>query len=127
VNPEDGSPCSSFALTGGFDQTEFFGPAPFFELDGESLLQGPDRVLIARHVQHAWRVGRQNYSSWEMEGPLVATAGSRTIGIFTHLRVANGFVYGDTQLVAEFMETTAQWSSKLDCESWPVIELRPVV
>jgi hypothetical protein len=121
-------------MTGGFDPGEFFGPAPFFELDRETLRQGPDRLVIARHIQHAWRVGRQNYSSWEVEGPLIATftdtpnpsAGSRTIGPFSHLRVANGFAYGDTCLVAEFTEAVSKWCSRLDSECWPVIELRGV-
>jgi hypothetical protein len=121
-------------MSGGFEQNEFFGPAPFFELDGEELRQGPDRLVIAHHVQHGWRVGGQNYSSWEVEGPLIAIfthtpgsgAGSRTLGPFSHLRVANGFAYGDTRLFAEFTEAPSKWCSKPDSECWPVIELRGV-
>jgi hypothetical protein len=121
-------------MSGGFERNELFGPAPFFEINREELLQGPDRQLIARHVQHAWCVGRQNYSSWEVEGPLIALfsdtlnpgAGSRTMGPFSHLRVANGFAYGDTVLFAEFTESLSKWCSKPDAECWPVIELRAV-
>jgi hypothetical protein len=119
-------------MAGGFGQSEFFGPAPFFELDREALRQGPERTVIARHVRHAWQVGQQHYSSWEVEGPLIAiftdtldqSVGSLTMGPFSHLRVANGFAYGDTRLVAEFTETISKWCSKLDDECWPVIELR---
>ncbi len=119
-------------MVGGFGRIESFGPAPFFELDREALRQGPDRRVIARHVQHAWRVGEENYSSWEVEGPLIAIftdslnarAQLRTMGPFSHLRVANGFAYGDTRLLTEFAEAAAKWCSKEDSECWPVIELR---
>jgi hypothetical protein len=119
-------------MTGGFGQDQFFGPAPFFEIDREALRQGPDREVIARHIQHAWRVGHLNYSSWEVEGPLITIfadtlepkAESRTMGPFSHLRVANGFAYGDTLLIAEFSETVSKWCSKAGSDYWPIIELR---
>jgi hypothetical protein len=119
-------------MAGGFNQTASFGPAPFFELDRDALRQGPERVVIARHVRHAWVSGRSQFSSLEVQGPVLAIftdtlkpqGVGRTLGPFMQLRVAGDFAYGDSQPLAEFAETIAQWCARPDPTCWPLIELR---
>ncbi len=121
-------------MAGGFSHAASFGPAPFFELDREALRQGPERVLIARHVRHAWVTGRDHFSSFEVKGPVLMIftdtlkpqAAGRTLGPFMQLRVAGDFAYGDSQPVAEFAETIAQWCGGPDPNCWPLVELRSV-
>jgi hypothetical protein len=119
-------------MAGGFGISTSFGPAPFFELDRESLRQGPHRKVIARHVRNAWVVSGRHFSSFEVNGPVLAIfsdtakppGGCRVLGPFSHLRLANGFAFADARPVAEFEETIAQWCARQEPDCWPVIELR---
>jgi hypothetical protein len=125
----------SIEMAGGFCTRATFGPAPCFELDRQTLRQGPERIVIACHVSRAWKAGRTFFSSFEIHGPLLITfidqsnwhLRRETRGPFEDVRVAGDCAYGDGRLIAEFSAADALWCARPDSRCWPAVRIQSVV
>jgi hypothetical protein len=121
----------SIEMAGGFAMRATFGPATCFELDRQTLRQGPERIVIACHVGRAWEAGGTFFSSFEIQGPVLITfidRSSRHVcrdarSPFGHVRVAGDFAYGDGRLIAKFSAADAQWCARPESRRWPAVKI----
>lgn len=79
--------------------------APYFRLCSDGTLRGSDNSIVARREGNGWRLGQRLFCDWECTGPVklrvraARVADSALLGPFTALRVVDGRLYSQEQLL----------------------------
>jgi hypothetical protein len=103
------------------------GPAPWFRVERNELRQGPTESLVGELQNHQWNVRGRNFTVVEVNpGATLQFAGpagpvSPAYGPYHSVRLADGSVYGDGQLIARFDDETYLWRCADTQQAWPAV------
>jgi hypothetical protein len=108
----------------------FVGPAGWFRLTRESVLQGPDGDVVARWRGEQWVVRNMVCNRFDCRQPLSIHLEDGTgrlgeeLGQFDECVAVGGAVYGDGALVANWVAEQSLWVSAESEEVWPALVIR---
>ena len=104
------------------------GPAPWFQVAGNFIRQGPHGAIIGTFRKHVWEVASETFPIYECDEPHRIKfednqgAIGPVLGPFTHLRVDDGTMTADEErVVAKFMDPTQLWLCYEADTYWPVM------
>ena len=103
------------------------GPAPWFRVERNELRQGPTESLVGELQNHQWNVHGRHFAVVEATpGSTLQFAGptgpaSPPYGPYSDVRMADGAVYGDGQVIARFDDETYLWRCALTQKAWPAV------
>lgn len=103
------------------------GPAPWFQISGNFIRQGPDATIVATYRRHQWEVQSQHFTRFDCRDRAVihfedmGSGASEDFGPFTHFHAADGTIYADDELFAKFMEESQLWHCYPTETFWPVL------
>jgi len=105
------------------------GPFPEIRADGR-FMRAPDGRVIARHENHCWYIGANEYFRIDCDGPVnlhFEGDGERSpvYGPYFHFSSADGIAYGDGQICAHVDAGACAWYSHRDERAWKEMVVVP--
>jgi hypothetical protein len=107
------------------------GPAPWFEISGNFIRQGPDGEIVAEYIKHSWHARGQYFTSITCrERTLVhfedaGRGATPDKGPFDHIRLADGALHANGEILAKFVEETQLWHSYPTETYFPIMIIKP--
>jgi len=107
------------------------GPAPWFKVDRASLVMGPLGMPVGRFVDHQWQIRGRAFTSFDLDEHVTVylEGASDTpaceLGSYDDLRIIDGALYGDAEVVATYDEASDTWTSSTDGTRWPSLLIMP--
>ena len=107
------------------------GPAAFFRIEGNNLLEGPSRRLVATYGSHYWQIDGRHVSGYECRDRTQLNfenrdgESSEVYGPFSRLLFPNGCCYADDRRIADYVEYSDQWLRTADSSCWSAIVVSP--
>lgn len=107
------------------------GPAPWFRVDRAELVMGPLAMAVGRLIGHQWEIRGRSFTSFDvdeeatvyLEGPIGAPGWE--LGTFDDLRIVDGALYGDREVIATYDDAANAWTAALDGTQWPAVLMMP--
>jgi hypothetical protein len=103
------------------------GPAPWFRVTGNFMHQGPHSAVAGKFQNNTWDTAGQHYASYAVEGSAVVqfedAFGGRSdiLGPFDSIQSADGHMWANSELFADFVNETQLWHDIKTDTYWPVM------
>ena len=107
------------------------GPAPWFKVDRASLVMGPLGMAVGRFVDHQWEIRGRAFTSFDLDENVTVyledAAGMPAceLGHYDELRIIDGALYGDGEVIATYDEEAHAWTSRNDGTRWSSVLIMP--
>jgi hypothetical protein len=105
------------------------GPAPWFRLAAESILQGPDGDIVGQLRDGQWIVRNIVFNRFDCRQPMSlhledpGSGAAEDIGRFDECAAVGGVVFGEGAPVASWERGI--WRSAETASAWPTLVIRP--
>jgi hypothetical protein len=105
------------------------GPAPWFQVSGNHIRQGPHAGIVARYAKHTWEVGDHHFTSIGCKERTILHfedtehGPAPPFGPFDEVRFIDGTFYADGELLAKFQEESQLWHCYPTENYWPILKL----